>query len=59
VGAAVAVFAAGVIGRELVRSGAVAEGLLSHWYGHVGVTVAVLVVAGTGLYMLNRAYRRR
>lgn len=54
-----AVFAAGVIGRELVRSGAVAGGLLSHWYGHVGLTVAVLVVAGTGLYLLHRAYRRR
>jgi hypothetical protein len=59
VGAAVAVFAAGVVGRELVRSGTVAEGLLSHWYGHVGSAVVVLVVTGTGLYLLHRAYRRR
>lgn len=59
VGAAVAVFAAGIVARTLIRSGAVAEGLLSHWYGHVGLTVAALLAAGTVLYLLHRAYRRR
>jgi len=58
VGAAVAVFAAGVIGRELIRSGTVGGDLLSHWYGHVALTVAVLAVVGAGLHMLHRAYRR-
>jgi hypothetical protein len=56
--AAVAVFGAGVIGRELIRSGTVAEGLLTHWYGHAGVTAIVFVTAGTGMYLLHRAYRR-
>lgn len=58
-GAAVAVLAAGVIVRELVRSGAVADGLLSHWYGQAGLTAVVFFVAGTSLYSLHRAYRRR
>ncbi len=57
VGAAVAVFAAGVIGRELIRSGTVAGNLLPHWYGHVALSAAALAVAGTGLYLLHRAYR--
>ena len=59
VGAAVAVLAAGVIVRELVRSGTVADGLLSHWYGQAGLTAVVLLVAATALYLLHRAYRRR
>ena len=58
-GAAVAVLAAGVIVRGLIRSGAVADGLLSHWYGQAGLTAGALLVAGTTLYMLHRAYRRR
>ena len=59
VAAAVAVLAAGVIGRELVRSGTVAGDLLSHWYGHVGLAVAAVAVAGTALYLLTRAHRNR
>ena len=58
-GAAVAVFAAGVIGREFVRSGAVAEGLLSHWYGHVGVTRLSLSSRARACTCWTRAYRRR
>ena len=56
-GAAVAVFAAGVTGRELIRSGTVAGDLLSQWYGRAGLTVAGLAVVFTGLYLLHRAYR--
>lgn len=59
VGAAVAVFAAGVLTRELIRSGRVGGDLLTHWYGQAGLTVIAITTAATGLYFLNRAYRTR
>ena len=60
VGAGVAVLAVAVVGRELIRSGAVGEdlGWLSHCYGQAGVGAVVLAVAGIGLYLLNRGYDR-
>jgi hypothetical protein len=59
VGAAVAVFAAGVLIRELLRSGRVGGDLLTHWYGHAGITAVVITTAAAGLYFLHRAYRSR
>ena len=59
VAAAVVILGAGVVGRELVRSGTVGEGLLSTWYGQVGLSVVAFAVVGVAGLLMNRAYRRR
>ncbi|MBO4159262.1 MULTISPECIES: hypothetical protein [Micromonospora] len=43
--------------EELLRSGTLADGLLDHWWGHVGSTALLLGGVGAGLYFLHRAYR--
>ncbi|MEU1605741.1 hypothetical protein [Micromonospora matsumotoense] len=55
--AAIVVLAAAVVMEELLRSGTVADGLLDHWWGHVGSTALLLGGVGTGMYFLHRAYR--
>ncbi|MGC5660334.1 hypothetical protein ACN261_08000 [Micromonospora sp. WMMD723] len=57
IAAAIAVLAVAVVMEELLRSGTLAEGLLDHWWGHVGSTVLLLGGVGAGLYFLHRAYR--
>jgi uncharacterized membrane protein len=59
VSVAVVVLGAGVVGRELIRSGFVGDGLVSTWYGQVGLTVAGLAVVGLAGLLIDRAYRRR
>jgi hypothetical protein len=59
VGAAVAVFAAGVVTREVIRSGHAGGDLLTHWWGQVALTAVAITTVATGMYLLNRAYRNR
>ena len=58
IGAAVVVGGVGMVGRGLLRSGAVADGLLGHWWVRVALAVAVVAVLAAAGYFVNRAYRR-
>jgi hypothetical protein len=51
------VLAAAVTMEELLRSGTLAEGLLDHWWGHVGSTALLIGGVGAASYFLHRAYR--
>ncbi|MEU1883958.1 hypothetical protein [Micromonospora sp. WMMD987] len=55
--AAMVVLAAAVTMEELLRSGTLAEGLLDHWWGHVGSTALLIGGVGAASYFLHRAYR--
>jgi membrane protein DedA with SNARE-associated domain len=57
IGAAVVVGGAGMAGRGLLRSGAVADGLLSHWWAQAVLAVIVVAVLATAAYFVKRAYR--
>ena len=58
IGAAVVVGGAAMVGRGLLRAGAVIDGPLSHWWARAVLAVAVLAVAATAGYFVSRAYRR-
>ena len=57
-GAAIVAGAAGTVGGKLVQSGTIADDLVRHWYGQVGLSAVALAVAAIVLFCLDRAYRR-
>lgn len=59
VAAAVVILGAGVVGRELIRSGTVGGSLWATWYGQAGAAVVLIAVVAAAGYLLDRAYRNR
>lgn len=58
IGAAAVLTAVAVVGRDLIRSGTVTVGFLTHWYGQAALGAVFIAAALAAWWLFERAYRR-